>query len=104
MGSLFAGQLISVINAAWMLLYLSRYPYWQDQVRAEVKAVAARYCADDNLSLKDQLMHVPCDAWEAEFPVLDICLKESIRLSTNGTSFRQNVSGQDIPIRRRLGK
>ena len=43
-------------------------------------------------------MHIPIEAWEREFPILDICLKDSIRLQLSGTAFRQNISGRPIPL------
>ena len=33
-----------------------------------------------------------------EFPLIDMCLKDSIRLQLCGTAFRKNMSGQDIPL------
>jgi sterol 14-demethylase len=43
-------------------------------------------------------MRVPAEAWEGEFPIIDMCLKDSIRLQMSGAAFRQNVSGKDIPL------
>lgn len=97
-GSLFAGQLNSGINAAWILCYLANKPYWMDRVREEVRTVADKYAPEDSLSLKEKLMRIPIEAWEGEFPIIDICLKDSIRLQTLGTAFRKNVSGQDIQL------
>ena len=98
LGALFAGQLNSGINAAWILVYLASNPYWLDKVREEVTGVANRYCSDTSLPLKEQLMQVPIEAWEAEFPLIDMCLKDSIRLQLSGTAFRKNMSGRDIPL------
>ncbi|KAK5120820.1 hypothetical protein LTR85_005887 [Meristemomyces frigidus] len=98
LGALFAGQLNSGINAAWILVYMASKPYWLDRVREEVASVASRYCADESLPLKDRLMHVPIEAWEGEFPIIDICLKDTIRLQTAGTGFRKNISGKDVPL------
>ena len=41
-------------------------------------------------------MSLPIEAWEGEFPNIDMCLKDSIRLNLNGTAFRKNTSGKDI--------
>ncbi|KAK5134759.1 hypothetical protein LTR08_006134 [Meristemomyces frigidus] len=98
LGALFAGQLNSGINAAWILIYLASKPHWLEQVREEVAKVASRYCADDSMSLKDRLMHVPIQAWEAEFPLVDLCLKDSIRLQSSGSAFRRNISGHPVPL------
>lgn len=98
MGALFAGQLNSGINIAYVLCYLSQEKDWLDRVRKEVNEIVDRYCPDKSLALKDRLMHVPIDAWISEFPTIDLCLKETIRLHMSGNAFRLNMSGTDIPI------
>ena len=98
MGALFAGQLNSGINAAWILVYLASTPYWLDRVRDEVDSVANRYAPDESAPLKERLMQVPIEAWEGEFPVIDMCLKDCIRLQLSGAAFRKNTSGADIPL------
>ncbi|KAK1070750.1 hypothetical protein LTR12_013769 [Friedmanniomyces endolithicus] len=97
-GALFAGQLNSGINAAYVLMYLANNSYWLPRVREEVISVADRYCPDDSMALKDRLMRVPIEAWENEFPLVDMCLKDSIRLQMSGTAFRKNVTDHEIPI------
>lgn len=98
LGALFAGQLNSGVNAAWVLVYLANKPFWLDRVRDEIKAVADRYAPDRSQPLKERLMHVPEEAWENEFTIINMCLKDSIRLQLSGTAFRKNVSGRDIPL------
>lgn len=39
---------------------------------------------------------MPSDAWETEFEVLELCLKDSIRLQMVGAAFRRNVSGKEV--------
>ncbi|CAG8960722.1 hypothetical protein HYFRA_00002258, partial [Hymenoscyphus fraxineus] len=96
-GALYAGLLNSGINVAWVLLYLSKDPYWMSKVREEVQTVAAKYCPDTDAPLSQQLTFVPVEAWESEFPSLDLCLKDSIRLQLLGAVFRKNTSGREIP-------
>lgn len=98
LGALFAGQLNSGINAAWILFYLAEDKYWYDLVRQEVDAAANRYCADKSIPLVERLMKVPMEAWESEFPNIDLVLKESIRLQLPGAAFRKNISGRPIPL------
>jgi len=38
------------------------------------------------------------DEWESEFPLGDLALRECIRFTVPGTSFRKNASGHDIEI------
>lgn len=98
LGALFAGQLNSGINAAWILLYLAEDKKWHDRVLKEVESVADRYCSDSSLPLVDRLMQVPVEAWEFEFPMTDLVLRESIRLQLPGAAFRKNISGRPIPL------
>lgn len=98
LGALFAGQLNSGINAAWLSLYLAKNKTWYDRVREELETVADRYCSDKSLTIKERLMDIPVDVWENGFPTIDLCLKESIRLQLLGSAFRKNISGHDIPL------
>lgn len=94
---MFAGLLNSGINVAWVLLYLSKNSEWKQKVQAEVRAAGAKY-GDKDASLIDQLSAIPVAGWESEFPMLDLCLRDSIRLQLLGAAFRRNISGHDIPI------
>lgn len=98
LGSLFAGQLNSGINAAYLICFLGRDKYWKDRVTEEITSVANKYAADKNAPLRERLMAVPSEAWEGEFPIVDMCLRDSIRLNQPGVAFRQNLTGQDIPL------
>lgn len=98
LGALFAGQLNSGVNAAWILIYLATNPIIKDRVFAEVNAAANKYSSDQNLPLKDRLMSLPIEAWEHEFPLIDACLKDTIRLQLPGCACRKNISGSDIPL------
>ncbi|KAF2464350.1 cytochrome P450 6A1 [Lindgomyces ingoldianus] len=96
-GSLFAGLLNSGINAAWVLCYLATSPEWLVKAREEVQAVAVKYATNPKAPLRHQLDDVPLEAWETEFPIVDLCLRDSIRLNLLGTAFRKNISGKAIP-------
>jgi cytochrome P450 len=47
--------------------------------------------------LHKRLAEIPPHGWDDELPVLDTCLRETLRLSNNGTMLRRNVVG-DIAI------
>ena len=66
-------------------------------MRKEVRAVADKYCPG-NEPLLDRLSRLPLEVWEQDFPVMEICLKDSIRLQTHGTGFRKNVSGRPMQL------
>lgn len=96
-GALFAGLLNSGINAAWVQCYLATSPEWLIKTRNEIRTVAAKYAQDPATLLRYQLNDIPLEAWETDFPLIDLCLKDSIRLNLLGTAFRKNISGRAIP-------
>jgi cytochrome P450 len=96
-GALFAGLLNSGINAAWVMCYLATSPEWLAKTQEEVRNTAAKYARDPSAPLRHQLDDVPLEAWEAEFPIVDMCLRDSIRLNLLGTAMRRNISGKSIP-------
>lgn len=96
-GALFAGLLNSGINAAWVMCYLATSPEWLAKARDEVRITAAKYARDSTAPLRYQLDDVPLEAWEAEFPIVDLCLRDSIRLNLLGTAMRKNTTGKAIP-------
>jgi sterol 14-demethylase len=98
MGALFAAQQNSGINVAWILLHLASSPYWTAKARAEVEQVANKYHPQDAFSLAEKVAALPLTAWETEFPTLELCLRDSIRLHALGACFRQNISGRDVAI------
>lgn len=68
------------------------------EVRKEVENAATKYSTDKIASLSDRLANLPVEAWESEFPMLDLCLKETIRVQGQGVFQRRNVSGSDLTI------
>jgi cytochrome P450 len=97
-GALFAGLLNSGINAGWVLIYLAKDPHWRSQVWKEVKSVAEKYDKDATKSWPERLRSVPVEAWEAEFPTIDMCLRDSIRLHAPGSMFRRNTSNKAVKL------
>ena len=97
LGALFAGQLNSGINAAWVICYLAADPYWLGEVRKEIQATTDQFVPGPE-PLLDRLGKLPLEAWEQSFPVIDLCLRDSIRLQSHGTGFRKNVSGKPLAM------
>lgn len=67
------------------------------RVREEVNNAADKHHPDKSVPLKDRLMSIPMEGWEFEFPVVDLCLREVIRMQLQGTAFRKN-RGPDIAL------
>ncbi len=91
-------MLNSGINAAWMFIYLGCNAEWYGIVQREVDAAVARHRTSPSQTAADVLDSLSIDAWESEFPMIDLCLRECIRLQLVGTAFRKNTSGRDLPL------
>ncbi|KAI0402355.1 cytochrome P450 6A1 [Xylaria palmicola] len=97
-GALFAGQLNSGINVGYLQVFLTQSPEWMARLREEVDGVVARHRTSPSQSRADVLGTLTVEAWEGEFPLIDLALRETIRLTLPGATFRKNASGRDIPI------
>ncbi|TGO64313.1 hypothetical protein BOTNAR_0089g00020 [Botryotinia narcissicola] len=67
-------------------------------MRPEVDAVVNKYAPDRSLPLGQRFEAIPIEAWESEFPLLDCCLKDSIRLQLLGTMYHRNIGTEDVKI------
>ncbi len=97
-GALFAGQLNSGINSAWLFIELANNPGWMEKVRQEVDTAVAKHRTSADQTPADILSTLTINDWESGFPIIDICLRETIRFQLVGTAFRKNLSGRDLPI------
>ncbi|EMD60705.1 hypothetical protein COCSADRAFT_346074 [Bipolaris sorokiniana ND90Pr] len=97
-GAVFAGMVNSTVNSGWLISYLAAAPEWQDKVRQEVRKVAAKYARDTTAPLRQQLDDIPIEAWESEFPLINACLRDLIRLHIITVYFRKNMTSDDIPL------
>jgi len=98
LGSLFAGQLNSGINAAYELCWLASTPEWYRRLQEEVDGVVAAHRQSPEQSAAQVLSTLSLSEWETSFPMIDICQRETIRHQLTGTAFRKNTSNIDIPI------
>uniref|UniRef100_A0A0D2YKP8 Cytochrome P450 6A1 n=2 Tax=Fusarium oxysporum TaxID=5507 RepID=A0A0D2YKP8_FUSOF len=100
-GGLFAGQLNTGVNAAWLLIYLATNKTWYNKIQKEVDSVLARHGVDqrrETCKIIDILSRFGLEEWISEFPLIDLCLKETIRFQLPGTFCRKNTSDKSITI------
>lgn len=74
----------------------------------EINAVCDKYAPLDAFhpeTLVERLSHVPLEAWDNmggpegnSFPVVDMCLRETVRLHMQGAMLRRNMSGKPVVI------
>lgn len=93
---LFLASLDTSSTIFWLFAYLLQHPQWLSKVQAEVFTFLAHSsCDKDDLpsSMAAQLSGLPLSAWESPhtFPVLDLCIQETLRLVISGTLLRRNM-------------
>ncbi|KAM5455774.1 putative sterol 14alpha-demethylase [Microsporum audouinii] len=97
LGTLYASQVNTPICVGWLLVYLASNSYWLRLVRNEIDSVLSKY-RSCNETTEQTLGRLNLEAWESEFPTIDLCLRECIRLHVSGSAFRRNKSNMDVPI------
>lgn len=68
------------------------------KVRNEVDGAVAKYRKSDEQTASEVLQSLSYDAWATEFPFVELCVRESIRMVLPGSMMRKNTSGEDIEI------
>lgn len=79
-------------KACWTLLFLGSSPVWKKKVVDELKALIANHT--NTLSsepLHKRLASIPLNAWEDELPTIDIVIRETLRITTTGSTLRRNM-------------
>lgn len=88
----------SGVNAAWVLCYLARDPYWYGIIQGEVDAAIKKHQVSDDQTPIEVLKSMSLADWESEFPHIGYGLKDSIRKNLAITSVRKNTSGSDLVL------
>jgi sterol 14-demethylase len=95
---IFAGVINTGMISCWALLYLAFHTEWTAKAKAEVDALVEKHTMNSsNQPLHKRLAAIHISAWEDEMPVLDLVIRETLRLAVNGVTFRRNVL-KDITI------
>ncbi|QRV94618.1 cytochrome P450 family protein [Ceratobasidium sp. AG-Ba] len=96
---LFAGIINTGLMSAWLFIFLDQEPEWRDKVVAELDAIIDQHApaSGSYASLAERFSSVPPSAWENELPVLDDCIRETIRRVLS-TAMLRRVTDGDIQI------
>ena len=84
--------------SSWIILYLHANPTWKAKATAEVRSFIAKHGEEKPENLFEQLSKVPPEIWEDEMPILDVCLRETIRMTLSGASLRRVMPKATTPI------
>ena len=86
--------------ACWALVtvYLSFHDEWKAKAKAEVDSLVNKHTTNSSGEpLHQQLASIHVSAWEEEMPVLELIIRETLRISSNGLTFRCNLL-EDLTI------
>ncbi|KAK0550537.1 hypothetical protein OC844_006711 [Tilletia horrida] len=94
--SLFAAIINSTAMSMWMLLFFGAAPELRKRAAKEVfdylDSMADGQGSDWNSKSRvEQLQALSLDEWENGFPLIEACLKETMRTVSDGTLFRLNM-------------
>ncbi|KIJ61638.1 hypothetical protein HYDPIDRAFT_96285 [Hydnomerulius pinastri MD-312] len=99
MGLLVAGARATGTTASWLITFLGNNPEWKDKAIFEIEQLLALFPPQSTTtsSLSSHLASIPLEAWEAETPVLDALIHETLRIAQPHTAMRRNL-GPDTVI------
>ncbi|KAH7338681.1 cytochrome P450 [Rhizoctonia solani] len=98
MGTLFAGIVNTGLMSAWIFIFLDQVPEWRDKVVDEIRTLLNKHAPLDGSSdsTGERFSKIPPQVWENEMPVLEACIRETIRLIISGAALRRLISGDTV--------
>lgn len=81
-----------------MICYLAENSYWYSETQKQVDEALLKHRKSETETPVDIFHRLTLEQWEAEFSLIDLGLRDSIRLGFAGSFFRKNISRQDIKI------
>ncbi|KAI0066837.1 cytochrome P450 [Artomyces pyxidatus] len=95
MGLLIAGARSTGSIASWLITFMGCNATIRQRARAEVQDLISNHSVEKSIDAGTpyltQLSDVPLSAWEAETPVLDSLIRETLRLAQPHIAMRRNV-------------
>ncbi|KAH9477139.1 Cytochrome P450 monooxygenase [Psilocybe cubensis] len=89
---IFAGVINTGINSCWAIVYLASHPEWKAKVKAEINSLIEKHTNTVSTEpLHKRLAAIPISAWDDELPVLELVIRETLRLAISGTALRRNL-------------
>ncbi|KAJ7775559.1 cytochrome P450 [Mycena metata] len=97
---LFTGNANTAVIVPAFVCDLATHPTYLSLVREEIETFIARFSPDTSLPLKTRIQSIAYDDWirPGALPILERCLKETIRLRVATPLHRLNDTGADIQM------
>ncbi|KAF8177510.1 cytochrome P450 [Mycena galopus ATCC 62051] len=97
---LFTGNANTAVIAPALVCDLATHPSYLSQVREEVEAFLSSFNPNTSLPLRTRLQSITYDDWikPGRLPILERCLKETIRLRVGTPLHRLNNTENDIQM------
>ncbi|KAH0837817.1 cytochrome P450 [Lanmaoa asiatica] len=98
MGLLVAGARATGTTASWLITFLGLDFEWKDKAICEIEELLSTYSPGAAASTFPSLhlTSIPLEAWEAETPVLDALIHETLRIAQPHTAMRRNLGPDTI--------
>jgi cytochrome P450 len=81
-----------------LLNIMAIHPDWQEKIWREIKTAVDTHAKHRHGTVADRLQYLDLNAWETSFPILNLCMKEAIRMWTSFSVTRLNTSPNAVPI------
>ncbi|KAJ6561550.1 cytochrome P450 [Mycena vulgaris] len=91
--TIFAGVINTGVNACWILVYLGLNSEWKEKITTEIYALVDNYApvTGPGDTIESRLARVPTSAWDDSMPMLDLAIREVLRIITASiTLLRRN--------------
>ncbi|KAJ5344767.1 Cytochrome P450 [Penicillium brevicompactum] len=90
LGLSLAGARATGTIVSWLIMRLSTNPQWSKTIQKEIQTLLSQ-------TSQTSLSSIPLQSWETQTPMLDLCIRETIRTSQPYAAMRRN-NGPDLTI------
>jgi len=93
---IWVGLLSLSVNSYWILIFLECHKEWKQKLIGEINSIVEKYASTSSDPLHKRLGTIPLSVWEEEMPIFDLVLRETLRLTVDGTLPRRMHNDLDI--------
>ncbi|KAF8186070.1 cytochrome P450 [Mycena galopus ATCC 62051] len=97
LGVINAGYVNTGMNVGWNVIYAGMHPEWKDKLTAEFQALLANHTENLSLPIHERLASIPLNVWETELPIMDVVMRETLRMTMGILALRRNL-GADVSV------